>query len=95
MKSQGTSRNSSFQSAEGTIKRVSGCEKGDCPFEERGLLYDLDLRRAEVVGLDVEDLDLAAGTVAVLGTTASWVVVYVVLSIALMLALRRPLGVTM
>ena len=31
------------------------------------LLYDLGLRRAEVVGLDVEDLDLAAGTVAVLG----------------------------
>jgi integrase/recombinase XerC len=31
------------------------------------LLYDLGLRRAEVVSLDVEDLDLAAGTVAVLG----------------------------
>jgi integrase/recombinase XerC len=31
------------------------------------LLYDLGLRRAEVVGLDVEDLDLAAGTVAVIG----------------------------
>jgi site-specific recombinase XerC len=31
------------------------------------LLYDLGLRRAEVVGLDVEDLDLADGTVAVLG----------------------------
>jgi integrase/recombinase XerC len=31
------------------------------------LLYDLGLRRAEVVGLDTEDLDLAAGTVAVLG----------------------------
>jgi integrase/recombinase XerC len=31
------------------------------------LLYDLGLRRAEVVGLDVEDVDLAAGTVAVLG----------------------------
>ncbi|MCI0343744.1 MAG: tyrosine-type recombinase/integrase [Planctomycetales bacterium] len=31
------------------------------------LLYDLALRRAEVVGLDVEDLDVAAGTVAVLG----------------------------
>jgi integrase/recombinase XerC len=31
------------------------------------LLYDLGLRRAEVVGLDVEDFDAAAGTVAVLG----------------------------
>src|SRR5262249_25113460 len=31
------------------------------------LLYDLGLRRAEVVGLHLEDLDLAAGTVAVLG----------------------------
>jgi integrase/recombinase XerC len=31
------------------------------------LLYDLGLRRAEVVGLDVADVDLAAGTVAVLG----------------------------
>jgi integrase/recombinase XerC len=31
------------------------------------LLYDLGLRRAEVVGLNVEDLDLAGGTVAVLG----------------------------
>jgi integrase/recombinase XerC len=31
------------------------------------LLYDLGLRRAEVVGLNVEDIDLAAGTVAVLG----------------------------
>ena len=31
------------------------------------LLYDLALRRAEVVRLDVEDVDLAAGTVAVLG----------------------------
>jgi integrase/recombinase XerC len=31
------------------------------------LLYDLGLRRAEVVGLDVADLDLADGTVAVLG----------------------------
>ncbi|HJY85987.1 MAG TPA: tyrosine-type recombinase/integrase, partial [Candidatus Acidoferrales bacterium] len=30
-------------------------------------LYDLALRRAEVVGLDLEDLDLAAGTLAVLG----------------------------
>ena len=31
------------------------------------LLFDLALRRAEVVALDVEDVDLAAGTVAVLG----------------------------
>jgi integrase/recombinase XerC len=31
------------------------------------LLFDLALRRQEVVGLDVEDLDLQAGTVAVLG----------------------------
>ena len=31
------------------------------------LLYDLGLRRAEVVGLDVDDLDLAAGRIAVLG----------------------------
>ena len=31
------------------------------------LLYDLALRRAEVVSLTVEDVDLAAGTVAVLG----------------------------
>jgi integrase/recombinase XerC len=31
------------------------------------LLYDLGLRRSEVVGLDVDDLDLDAGTVAVLG----------------------------
>jgi integrase/recombinase XerC len=31
------------------------------------LLYDLGLRRAEVIGLDVEDVDLAAETVAVLG----------------------------
>jgi integrase/recombinase XerC len=31
------------------------------------LLYDLGLRRAEVVSLDLEHLDLAAGTVAVLG----------------------------
>ena len=31
------------------------------------LLYDLALRRAEVVALTVEDVDLAAGTVAVLG----------------------------
>lgn len=31
------------------------------------LLYDLGLRRAEVVGLDLDDLDLQAGTVAVLG----------------------------
>jgi integrase/recombinase XerC len=31
------------------------------------LLYDLGLRRAEVVGLNVEHVDLAAGTVAVLG----------------------------
>src|SRR5262249_47973603 len=31
------------------------------------LLYDLGLRRAEVVGLDVEDVDLLAETVAVLG----------------------------
>jgi len=29
-------------------------------------LYDLALRRAEVIGLDMENLDLAAGTVAVL-----------------------------
>jgi integrase/recombinase XerC len=31
------------------------------------LLYDLGLRRAEVVGLDVEDVNLVAETVAVLG----------------------------
>ena len=31
------------------------------------LLYDLGLRRSEVVGLDVDDLDLDAGTVAILG----------------------------
>ncbi len=31
------------------------------------LLYDLGLRRSEVVGLDVDDLDLDAGTVTVLG----------------------------
>lgn len=31
------------------------------------LLYDLALRRAEVVGLDVSDVDLQGGTVAVLG----------------------------
>ena len=31
------------------------------------LLYDLGLRRSEVVALDVDDLDLDAGTVAVLG----------------------------
>lgn len=31
------------------------------------LLHDLALRRAEVVALDLEDVDLAAGTVAVLG----------------------------
>ena len=31
------------------------------------LLFDLALRRSEVVGLDLEDLDLGAGTVAVLG----------------------------
>ncbi len=31
------------------------------------LLYDLGLRRSEVVGLDVEDVNLEAGTVAVLG----------------------------
>ena len=31
------------------------------------LLYDLGLRRSEVVGLDVDDLDLDTGTVAVLG----------------------------
>jgi len=31
------------------------------------LLYDLALRRGEVVGLDVADLDLDAGTLAVLG----------------------------
>ena len=31
------------------------------------LLYDLALRRAEVVGLDVADVDLEAGTVQVLG----------------------------
>jgi integrase/recombinase XerC len=31
------------------------------------LLYDLGLRRSEVVGLDVDDVDLDAGTVAVLG----------------------------
>jgi len=31
------------------------------------LLYDLGLRRSEVVGLDVDDLDLDAGTLAVLG----------------------------
>jgi len=31
------------------------------------LLYDLALRRAEVVSLDVEDVDLLAGTVAVFG----------------------------
>jgi integrase/recombinase XerC len=30
-------------------------------------LYDLGLRRAEVLNLDLEDLDLEAGTVAVLG----------------------------
>jgi len=30
-------------------------------------LFDLGLRRAEVLGLDLEDLDLEAGTVAVLG----------------------------
>jgi uncharacterized membrane protein (DUF106 family) len=34
-------------------------------------------------------------TVPVFGTTVSWVVVYLVLSIALMLALKRPLRVTM
>ena len=32
------------------------------------LLYDLGLCRGEEVRLDVEDLDLAAATVAVLGT---------------------------
>jgi integrase/recombinase XerC len=31
------------------------------------LMHDLGLRRAEVVGLDVEDLDLAEGSVAILG----------------------------
>jgi integrase/recombinase XerC len=31
------------------------------------LLYDLGLRRSEVVGLDMDDLDLDAGTVAVRG----------------------------
>jgi integrase/recombinase XerC len=31
------------------------------------LLYDLGLRRAEAVGLDVEDLDRQSGTLAVLG----------------------------
>jgi len=31
------------------------------------LLYDLGLRRSEVVGLDVDDVDLEVGTVAVLG----------------------------
>jgi integrase/recombinase XerC len=31
------------------------------------LLFDLALRRAEVLGLDLADLDLAAGTLAVLG----------------------------
>jgi len=31
------------------------------------LLYDLGLRRGEVVSLDVEDVDLEAGTVAVMG----------------------------
>jgi integrase len=31
------------------------------------LLYDLGLRRSEVVGLDMDDLDLDTGTVAVLG----------------------------
>ncbi len=31
------------------------------------LLYDLGLRRSEVVGLDVDDLDLDAGTISVLG----------------------------
>jgi integrase/recombinase XerC len=31
------------------------------------LLYDLGLRRSEVVALDIDDLDLDAGTVAVLG----------------------------
>jgi len=31
------------------------------------LLYDLGLRRGEVVALDLEDLDLAAGTLAILG----------------------------
>jgi len=31
------------------------------------LLHDLGLRRAEVAGLDIEDLDIKAGTVAVLG----------------------------
>ncbi len=30
-------------------------------------LYDLGLRRAEVVRLDLEDLDLAGGTVGILG----------------------------
>jgi integrase/recombinase XerC len=31
------------------------------------LLYDLGLRRSEVVGLDVDDLDLDAGTITVMG----------------------------
>jgi site-specific recombinase XerC len=31
------------------------------------LLYDLGLRRSEVVGLDVDDVGLEVGTVAVLG----------------------------
>lgn len=31
------------------------------------LLHDIVLRRGEVVGLDVEDLDLSAGTVSILG----------------------------
>lgn len=46
-------------------------ELGDCPKDQRDraiirLLYDLSLRRAEVVNLDVEDIDLRRDTVSVL-----------------------------
>lgn len=46
--------------------------RGDGPRARRdraivALLYDLALRRAEVVGLDLADLDLARGTIAVVG----------------------------
>lgn len=46
-------------------------ELGDCPKDRRDraiirLLYDLSLRRAEVVNLDVEDVDLQRDTVSVL-----------------------------
>lgn len=51
-------------------------ELGDCPKDRRDraiirLLYDLSLRRAEVVNLDVEDVDLRRDSVTVLrkGTT--------------------------